>query len=89
MAREWMNEQIYVRCIRIKVECFSSNQKYKKWRYILWMQRQRQNWIKSIHKSLTMLPVIILNIFFCILKIFALCEEFHQNFNPQFITEWT
>jgi len=26
-------------------------------------------------------------IFFCILNIFALCEEFPKNINPQFIVE--
>jgi hypothetical protein len=42
---------------------------------------------KSLHKSLIMLPVIILNMIFCILKLFALCEESHQYINPQFIIE--
>jgi len=41
----------------------------------------------EVNKSLIMLSVKILNIIFCILKIFALFEEFHQYINPQFITE--
>jgi len=42
---------------------------------------------KYLNKSLIMLPVIILNIIFCILKIFTLCEESHLYINPQFIKE--
>lgn len=36
----------------------------------------------NVFKYLILHPVIILIIFFCILKIFALCEEFTQNINP-------
>jgi hypothetical protein len=82
MPMEWMNEWTNL-CYRHQNTIwiyFSCNQKYKKWQYILWMQRQK--WIKSLYNSLTMLPVIILNLIFCILKIFTLCEEFHQNINP-------
>jgi hypothetical protein len=42
---------------------------------------------KCLQMSLIVLPIIILNIIFCILKIFAPCEEFHIYINPQFITE--
>ena len=35
-----------------------------------------------LHESLLLLPVIILIIFFCILKTLALCVEFPQNVNP-------
>jgi hypothetical protein len=37
---------------------------------------------KSLHESLRLHPVMILIIFFCVLKIFTLSEEFSQNINP-------
>jgi len=42
---------------------------------------------KLLHQYLLIHPVIILITFFCVLKIFPLCDEFSQNNNPQFISE--
>jgi len=36
----------------------------------------------NLYMSLILYPVIILIKFFCILKMFALFEEFPQNINP-------
>jgi len=42
---------------------------------------------KSLYKTLLLHPVIILIIFFFMLKIFVLFEEFPQNIYPWFIME--
>jgi len=72
--------RIYVTGIRIHFQIiFAVNHKYKNEAYIANGDVEVN---KPLHKSLIMLPVIILNKFFSILKIFALHEEFRHYINP-------
>ena len=87
LAECYVLSRICVTGIRIQFEIILAvSHKYKGAVYIV---NEEAEVNKSLYNSLIMLPVRILNIFFCTLKIFSLREVFYKYINPQFITEWT
>ena len=85
LAECYVLSRICVTGIRIQFEIILAvSHKYKGAVYIV---NEEAEVNKSLYNSLIMLPVRILNIFFCTLKIFSLREVFYKYINPQFITE--